>query len=133
MSMTNTPTRKAKTDTYTYSWFLPAPGDNPTTGPAPPPEDASAGSPSQAAELAVHSQVRERGPGFLRHFSLSGILSSDSGKVRIIGLFGWSDVAGAAMALTVARSGSSLQVGAIAGIWLAISAVIWILPTKLKR
>jgi hypothetical protein len=136
--MPNPPTRKTKTEAYTYSWFLPAPGANPPTGPAPAPEDPPAESPGQVEELAVQAQVRGRGLAFPRLAfprlsALSGVLKSDSRKIRLIGLFGWSDVAAVGMALTMARSGSSLQVGAIAGLWLAISAVIWILPTKLKR
>lgn len=127
--------QKNKPEAFAYSWFMPAPGSE--TEPVPEAaETAESGKDSETPEdqTGYYADVSSQPSNpTVKKQSLSGVLRMV--KPRTVGLVAWSGVAAVGMAAILARSGPfpGLQVGAVAGVWAAVAAVIWILPSKLPK
>jgi len=122
--------QKNKPETFAYSWFMPAPGGEtePRTGMD---ETAEAGSGKSGDQTGYVTEVpAQPSDSTEKKQPFSGVL----GRVqpKIIGLIAWSGVAATGMALLLTRSGPfpGLLVGALAGVWAAVAAIIWLLPSN---
>jgi len=132
--------RKPKSESYEYSWFLPAGGrNNPAvvTRLAPAEEEAPVGearNPEIAAMQARTEQWRRSGEHHAARHQ-AGSKGIDSTRVRVAGMVGWSAVAGSGAILLASRAGQypSTQLGILAGVWIGISAAIWFVPALLSR
>jgi len=132
--------RKPKSEAFAYSWFMPAPGSEgqkqtqqagPMPEPYPDPERLD-----QPLEIASAVQTRAKNAHSRppNQSSGSSLLSvTNFRQPRFLGILGWSGVAGIGLAEVLIKAGPfpGIQVGALGGVWLAISALIWFLPSKL--
>jgi hypothetical protein len=133
--------QKAQQEEYTYSWFLPAPGSEHSVQLRDVPQDsAETEQLEQGAtpEVQGHGDLVAAQAGEGRTASTEGsIFSRVKGmgvsQMRVVGLVGWSAVAAAGVAFVLSSSGPSmgLHLGALGGVWVAASAAIWFLPSKL--
>ena len=133
---------KVQEEPFTYSWYLPVPGGKSSGalgGPAGP-----AGSEMELAPGA--EEVEDTGPDRGQivqqvevpnaKSSALGILSNVSmSTLRLAGLAGWTAAAAAGMVAMMAFQAplALSHVLALVGVWAAISAAVWILPTKLMK
>jgi len=130
--------RKPNAEGYEYSWFLPAGGHNGSAVAHVTSFEAEA-----AARKAENSEVeameaqteRWRHSGEKNGTPQSKSLGPNQAGVRIIGMVGWSAVAGSGAILLISRAGQfpSLQVGILAAVWLGVSTAIWFVPGILSR
>ncbi|HUK80115.1 MAG TPA: hypothetical protein VLU91_05580 [Nitrososphaerales archaeon] len=131
--------RKAKPDSYAYSWFLPAEGHGglQVVSQMPPPEpEATSLGPQNEQIAAMNARTDEwRHSGTARPQSVKRSLAPDSVTMRLAGVAGWSAMAGTGAFVLLERSGSfpGLQLGVLTGVWLGVSAAIWLLPGILSR
>jgi len=131
--------RKAKSESYAYSWFLPAEGHKglEIVSQMPPSElEANTTGPENAQVAAMQARTDEwRHSGATRHRSSHRSLVLGSSRLRLAGIAGWSTIAGTGAAVLATRAGPfpGLQLGALAGVWLGVSAAIWLLPGILSR
>jgi hypothetical protein len=136
--MSSTPGHKPKSDSYAYSWFLPAPGTNGSANgwrvPVAEPEAAETRSPEIAeqekrTEAWRHSAEKKSAPPLL------GSLSVSQRIIGVVGVIGWSAVAGTGAAFLIARASEfpTTQIGILAGVWVGVSAAIWFMPRFLSR
>jgi hypothetical protein len=120
---------KTKEKAFSYSWSSPAPDPSP---PILKQADAT-GVASDGADPAGMSEVQSPGSslGFLQSI-LGRVFGEGLLSVRNIGVIGWSAVAGSGAALAIMEAGPSIamRLGSIGGLWLAVSAVILFLPSK---
>jgi len=131
--------RKAKSESYAYSWFLPAEGHKglEIVSQMPPSElEADTTGPENTQVAAMQARTNEwRHSGATRHQSSHKSLTLGSATLRLVGIVGWSTIAGTGAALLATRSGPfpGLQLGVLGGVWLGVSAAIWLVPGILSR
>jgi len=125
--------RKPKPESYAYSWFLPAEGNNGSViiSQLPPPElegTAITENPKVAAMEARTEEWRHSGERKVK--SGQKYLSIDPTRLRFAGIAGWSAIAAIGGLLLSTRAGSfpGLQLGILAGAWIGVSAAIWFVP-----
>ena len=135
---------KPEPESYTYSWFLPAPGSEYSEPPS------KVDDLPDRAEPEVPSEANETPTLYKAARGLNGLLQGNSprepksaysvrptkinaSKLRFGGIVVWSALAGAGLVASLMEGSSLLgiQIGAIAGVWIAVSAAIWLLPSKL--
>jgi len=133
--MSLSPARKTNAETYAFSWSLPAGGEGSDTEGmvlhSVPLVDETGSGPAQEANDTV--QLEEAPPTYAspyepaRRFRAPGL--------RLVGVLAWSAIAGTGLAGAVMKFGVAfgMQVGEIAGLWLALGAAIWLVPPKLIR
>ena len=138
--MSSAPARKQKAESYAYSWFLPADGHNGSANgyQLPPSEPEAASSNVEDSEMAAMEARTEQ----WRHsgkqeatLQPSRSLSIGNTGAKVIGVVGWSAVAGSGAVVLATRAGQfpSTQLGILAGVWLGVSAAIWFIPVVLSR
>jgi hypothetical protein len=132
--------RKPKTESYEYSWFLPAGGKISVAVVSQlPPSEADvteeAGENSEIAAMQARTEQWRRSGDHRSAQHEIGFRDLDSTRIRVIGLAGWSAVAGSGAILMASRLGQypSTQLGILAGVWIGISAAIWFVPAILSR
>jgi hypothetical protein len=137
--MSSTPGRKPKAESYAYSWFLPADGHNGSAIVSQvPPSELEATAEAENHEISAmearteqwrHSGKRQTVPHQGRTPNVTDT------RARVIGMLGWSAVAGSGAVVLLTRAGQfpSTQVGILAGVWLGVSAAIWFIPALLSR
>jgi len=131
--------RKPKSESYAYSWFLPAEGHNGSAivTQLPPSElEAVAQGPeiSQAAAMKARTEAWRRS-GATRPKAAHKSSAFSLVSLRLAGIGGWSIIAGSGAALLASRAGPfpGLQLGVLAGVWLGVSVAIWFVPGILSR
>jgi hypothetical protein len=138
--MTGTPGRKAKPEEYAYSWFMPAPGSDQSKqqmapdGPSPDASSPQEEGPHEEAAVVSATPAGQPHERAEHSGSMTGKLKGMSiTQMRIAGLGGWGAVAATGAALLLMESSPSLEVhlGALSGVWMAVSLAIWFLPSKL--
>jgi len=131
--------RKPKAESYAYSWFLPADGHNGSAvvtqlSPAELEATVEGAKTSEVAAMNARTeQWRRSGEHRSRfHQPTPGI---DLTRVRLMGMVGWSAVAGSGAVVMLARAGqsASTELGVLAGVWFGLSAAIWFVPAILAR
>ena len=126
--------RKAKSESYAYSWFLPAPGSNGSllTIQVPPRELEESGKPANSEFKAQEARTEQwRHSGKIAHPAPQSKLQGlDVAKLRVAGVAGWSALAGTGAVLLSTRGGAfpGFQLGVLGGVWIAVSAAVWFLP-----
>ena len=115
---------KGQEKAFAYSWSTPDP-------------EALAAVP-KAPDQATSAAEAEAQPTE----STSGILQRVTDRVfgeglpgfRMVGVIGWSAIAGsgAVMALLDAGSSAGVEMGTIGGLWIGVAAAIWFLPKYLR-
>jgi len=132
--------RKPKSESYEYSWFLPAGGrNNPAviTRLTPAEEEAPVGE-GRSSEIAAMQARTEQWRRSGEHRAVrhqAGSKGIDSTMIRVAGMVGWSAVAGSGAVLLASRAGQypSTQLGILAGVWIGVSVAIWFVPALLSR
>jgi len=128
---------KPKSDSYAYSWFLQAPGNNGSViAPQAPPAETT---PAEAPESEL--QAQEARTEEWRHSgnSQQGVARAgirlDQAVIRLVGVAGWSAVAGAGAILLANKAGGAppIQMGILGGVWVGVSLAIWFIPGLLSR
>jgi hypothetical protein len=120
---------KAEEKAFSYSW------SSPVSDPSPPiPKQADAtGAASSGADPAGVSDVQsaESSLGPLQGI-LGRVFEGGLGSIRNLGILGWSVVAGSGAIVAATEAGPSIamRLGTIGGLWLAVSAAILVLPSK---
>jgi hypothetical protein len=131
---------KDEKDPFAYSWYLPT-GAKARAGEHPL-EPSSEQEPEPENEAMVESgqRVSEPEPRQVAAGSRSGggsgfHLKASASQLRIVGLSVWSVVSGVGMiALLVTQNPIPLTpVMTLGGLWAAVSAIIWFLPSKLSK
>ena len=127
--------RKASEERYIYSWYLPVPGGE-KTGAHPMAADTMEIEDQPEEPMQVNTeylpveQVSSGQKGALdMHLKLSG------SSLKLLGLAGWSAVAGGGLiALLATRSSFATDnVIALCGVWAGLSALIWFLPDIMTK
>jgi hypothetical protein len=126
---------------YTYSWYLPAVGSKKSRAEAEERRLADSGMQTSTHADQKEAFVPAADVNFDMTGNQSGSLSShlfrlfESIQVRGVAVLGWSAVAGVGAVLMLSRAGPfpGTQLAALAGTWAGISAVLWILPSKLRK
>jgi len=131
--------RKAKPESYAYSWFLPAEGHKGmavVVQMVPQEPEAASPGPQNEQMAAMKARTDEwRHSGTARPQSVKRSMAPDSVSLRLAGVAGWSAMAGTGAFVLFERAGSfpGLQLGVLTGVWLGVSAAIWLLPGILSR
>ena len=138
--MSSPPGRKPKAESYAYSWFLPADGHN---GPVvvsqlSVPELEATVEGEKTSEISAMTARTEQWRRSGEHHSAihqAGASGLDLTRLRLLGMVGWSAVAGSGAILLVTRAGqaASSQLGVLAGVWFGLSAAIWFVPAFLAH
>jgi len=131
--------QKPKSESYVYSWFLPADGHN-TSAVAiqmPSPElEADPEETRNSQVAAMEARTEEwRHSGSTRHQSASRTLTFSSMRLRLAGIGGWSAIAGVGAAALFSRAGPlpRFQLDVLGWVWLGVSVAIWFVPGILSR
>jgi hypothetical protein len=132
--MANQNPRRAKPETYVFSWSIPASGFG---------GDAEMVHPSgHAEEVGVEGTSRTVGVAPMpRKDQVTGAHNDaftnpssrllDASGLRVLGLIGWSAIAGSGVMAAAMTFGTTLaQLGAIGGLWVAVGVVIWFVPPR---
>ena len=132
--------RKPKSESYEYSWFLPAGGHSGTgvvsqLSPAELEETTEGSQDSAAAAMQARTERWRRSGEHAQTRTAGGSFGLDLTRVRLMGVVGWSAVAGSGAVVMVARASQSpsMQLGMLAGVWLGLAAAIWFVPAVLSR
>lgn len=125
--------QEPKGDAHAYPWFFPSEGNG--TGET---NDASSVR-GQAGEAGAdpEGELTRSGPSShgRPHSPLKANVPGNHLRLRVVEVLGWSAFAAAGTAELASRPGPfpGLQVGLMAGVWLAVSAAVWFLPTVAKH
>lgn len=124
--------RKPNEELYTYSWYLPVGGNDGQ-------RDSQGGGQGagvveqQAETAASESSASTATPEELG--SPGSRSTHTTYSVRLVGLVFWSAATGVGLIVLLGTQSPvhMANVGALAGVWAAISALIWFLPGKLMK
>jgi len=121
---------KAKSDGYSYSWFLPAPGSSVSATTAPIHESTAKVVSSEMMAMEERAERWRHQWESRRRPVRSGSWSPSPSRLRIGGFAAWNAVAitGAVVMSMRAASIPMTQLGIFGGVWAGISALVWFLP-----
>jgi hypothetical protein len=138
--MTTEGEAKDEKDPFAYSWYLPTGGKargreqplEPSSVPEPEPENEGMVESEQPVSEPVPRQVASgsrsaRGSGFQ--------LKASTSQLRIAGFSVWSIISGAGtIALLLTQNPFPItQFVVLVGVWGAVSALIWFIPSRLTK
>jgi len=137
--MSSSQGRKPKPESYAYSWFLPATGNNGAVMAAqalpPDPEDPPATNAEDSEMAAVDARTEQwRHSGEVKQkAAASKSWSFSQARLRLLGVSGWSAVAAVGAVALATRAGPfpGTQLGILAGVWVGISALVWFLVGRM--
>jgi hypothetical protein len=136
--MSSPEVRKRKSESFEYSWFLPAGGNGGSVIVSQVPtleleaDPANIQDSETAAMEARTEKWRHSGEKKQRSRALIS-WNIDSNRLGLAGIAGWSAMAAVGGLLLSTRAGPfpGVQLGILGGVWVGISALIWFLPKKL--
>ena len=136
--MSSTQARKPKSESYAYSWFLPASAHNgsATVLQAPPTEPLASASRGESSEMAARQarteQWKHSGQAKGKSAAPKSMKFSPP-TLRVAGVAGWSAIAGAGAVILATRSGPfpGVQMGILGGVWVGVSVLVWYFVGKL--
>jgi len=129
---------KAKAESYEYSWFLPAGGNNGSVivAQGPPSErdaDSTQGQDQELKAMQARTEKWRHSGEKGQHTGVSRSWQIDKMRLTLAGIGGWSAMAviGGLVLSTRAGPFPGAQLGLLGAVWAGISVLIWFVPKKL--